>query len=169
MRFSGPHGDYRLFGIPDGPEGTRATLRAMAAFVREYRSHPQIRELAMRLVSELPSESFSDEIAALHRFVRDHVRYTLDVRDVETVQSPIETLRLMQGDCDDKAVLLAALLESIGHPSRFVAYAFEQPDVYEHVIVETRLGAGWVSLEATKPVEMGWTPTEWSNRMLHHV
>jgi transglutaminase-like putative cysteine protease len=61
------------------------------------------------------------------------------------------------GDCDDKSVLLAALLESIGHPTRFVAIGF-QPDDFEHVFVETKIADRWISLETTEPVEIGWMP-----------
>ncbi len=53
----------------------------------------------------------------LHRFVRDNIRYIKDIRDVETVAYPDITLQQGQGDCDDKSVLLASLLESIGHPT----------------------------------------------------
>jgi len=93
----------------------------------------------------------------LYRFVRDSIRYVQDVNEIETVQEPQKTLEFGAGDCDDKATLLAALLESIGHPTRFVAIGFE-PGIFSHVYVESRIGDSWVAMETTEPVEMGWEP-----------
>ncbi len=39
---------------------------------------------------------------------------------VDTVHYPYETLRTRTGDCDDTTVLMAALLENVGVPTRFV-------------------------------------------------
>ena len=47
---------------------------------------------------------------------------------LDTVRLPRETLRLRSGDCDDLAVLYAALLENIGIDTALV-------DVYDHVFV----------------------------------
>ena len=47
---------------------------------------------------------------------------------LDTVRLPRETLRLRTGDCDDLAVLYAALLENIGIDTALV-------DVYDHVFV----------------------------------
>lgn len=147
-----------FFGsIPKGVAGTKATLNLMRDIVRMYRKHPLIRQTAAELVSDLPQKSWIGEIDRLHRFVRDHIRYLKDTRGVETVQTPTVTLDLGQGDCDDKSVLLASLLESIGHPTRFVAIGY-QPGRYEHVYVETKLNNSWISLDPTEPVPVGWTP-----------
>ncbi len=101
------------------------------------------------------------EIERLWRFVRDQIRYVRDVHGVETVQTPERTLQIGQGDCDDKATLLAAMLESIGHPARYVALAF-QPSNFSHVLVETKVGRGpratWIAMETTELKPFGWYP-----------
>jgi len=164
---------YQLLGIPDGPEGIRATLEIMRRLVRDARRTPDIRELAIRLTESAAGtgngKNYFGEISALHAYVRDSIRYVQDVNEVETVSPPVEILRLGAGDCDDKAILLAALLESIGHPARFVALAFA-PDLYEHVIVETKFGQGWIALETTEDdAEPGWTPAGVVSRMVRHI
>jgi transglutaminase-like putative cysteine protease len=93
----------------------------------------------------------------LHQFVRDNIRYVGDVTNVETVQSPVVTLQMMAGDCDDKATLLCALLESIGHPTKFVAVGIT-PNQYDHVFCEVCIMGHWIPLETTEPVDMGWSP-----------
>lgn len=157
-----------LFGVPDGPEGTRFTLEVMRKFARDARTDPNIRQLAIQLTQGLPNEDFRAEANALFEFVRDRIRYVQDVNEVETVATPQITLELGAGDCDDKATLLAALLESIGHPARFAAIAFA-PDNFEHVLVETRIGDRWIPMETTKNVPMGWYPDGVVSKMLRHV
>lgn len=88
-----------------------------------------------------------------------------DIRGVETLHTPEVLLKQQAGDCDDKSVLLAALLESIGHVTRFVAVGF-LPGVYSHVLVEVLLGGEWVPLETTEPVEVGWYPANVRERMV---
>lgn len=80
-----------------------------------------------------------------------------DVNTVETVQTPDKTLLDGSGDCDDQAVLLGSLLESIGHPARFLAVGF-QPGVFAHVLVEGKIGARWVPLETTERWPAGRAP-----------
>jgi transglutaminase-like putative cysteine protease len=163
----------QLVGIPDGPEGTRVTLEAMRQMTRDALTEPnqQARQLAISLTQGVANEDYRSEIERLFLFVRDQIRYVRDVHNIETIQSPAVTLEQKAGDCDDKAVLLAALLESIGHPARFAALAFA-PDQFEHVIVETRYnfrGQKWLPLETTKPVPMGWYPEGVVSKMPRNI
>lgn len=143
--------------IPDGVGGIVATLRIMSQLVKEYKKSMQVRSTTLQLIAECGQKDWSCEVRQLHAFVRDQIRYVGDVRDVETVQTPDITLQLRAGDCDDKSTLLAAMLESIGHPTRFVAIGF-QAGVFAHVYVETKIGDNWIPLETTEPVEVGWQP-----------
>lgn len=146
-----------LQAIPDGKAGTVATLKIMKEVTKAGKATLPVRNLAVSLIGHLAQKDYFNEIKSLHRFVRDQIRYVKDIRGIETVQTPDVTLAIRAGDCDDKSVLLAALLESIGHPTRFVAIGFK-PDDFVHVYVETRIGTSWVPVETTEPVEVGWSP-----------
>lgn len=154
-----------LQAIPDGIEGTAATLKAMRELVRDYKRSLPVRQLAVSLVREVRSKDWLSEIRMIHQFVRDHIRYVKDINGVETLQTPEVLLQSKAGDCDDKSTLAAALLESIGHPTRFVAVGF-LPDNFAHVYAETKVGNKWVSVETTEPVEVGWTPPNVVSRMV---
>lgn len=132
-------------------------MRAMSHIVKAYKKAPQIRELALSIVNGLPQKAFAGEARRVHLFVRDRVRYVKDIRGIETIQTPIQTLRIGQGDCDDKSILVASLLESLGHPTRFVAVGM-QPKTYQHVFPQTKIGGKWVTLETTEPWPMGRHP-----------
>ena len=147
----------QLVGIPEGLPGVVETLKRMSRFVKDGKKSMPVRQTAMRLTRNCLQKDFACEVRQLHAFVRDDVRYTLDIDDIETVQSPEKTLQFMAGDCDDKVTLLAALLGAIGHPTRFVAIGFS-PDIFSHVYLETKIGSGWIPLETTEPVDVGWEP-----------
>jgi hypothetical protein len=145
--------------IPDGTPGIHATLRAMRQLVRDYRTSVEIRGVALSLLALTPPKDATAEIVALFEFVRDRIRYVGDVLDVETLTTPDKTLALAAGDCDDKAVLLAALLESVGYITRFVVAGYNIPDVFEHVFVQAMLPDGcFISLDPTEDESAGFEP-----------
>lgn len=160
---------HQLSALPDGVEGIRATLKRMVAMTREGKKDLGVRTVALNLVRTLPQKAFADQVVYLFQFVQKRIRYVGDVRDVETLQTPKYTLEMGQGDCDDKSTLLAALLESIGHPTRFAALAIAGGP-FSHVIVETRLGQQWKALDPTvSSAYVGWTPPDVTARITLHV
>jgi len=143
-----PRTPTKLEYIPSGRAGMRATLRKMAQYVRDFRADYRIREKALELVRYLPEKNWIAEAEAIHRYVRDRIRYVKDPVDLETIAEPWKTIEIGQGDCDDKVVLAAALLHAIGHPARFLAVTFD--DGQAHVLVETLIGSEWYPMELTE-------------------
>ena len=157
-----------LQSIPNGWQGTRATLRIMSRITRHFKKNIQIRSLAQNIISDVQGhKNWTSQIKAVHAYVRDNVMYVRDIRGVETLATPIKTLETMQGDCDDQAVLLASLLESIGHPTRFVAMAETALGPFVHVFTETKIGANWYPLETTEKFPAG-KPMRYARKMLEH-
>jgi transglutaminase-like putative cysteine protease len=160
--------------IPAGPDGIDATLVTyMVPLVRKFRRHPLIRQLAVeiRQAMRIPGKDFLGEMKAIHRFVRDYITYVRDVRNVETLQEPPLTLSNRAGDCDDQALLVASLLESIGAPTRFVAMGFDpaRPDHYSHVLAEAQYNNRWIPIETTLERPVGWSPPNQVVRMIRNV
>lgn len=149
----------QLKQIPSGDSGAIATVRIMRDLAKASVRNPDqiVRTQARQLLADLPPRKFVAEVKALHAFVRDQIRYLKDPVGVELVQTPEKTLEYGQGDCDDKATLLAALLESAGHPARFVAIGLNGGP-FSHVLVETQVGPRWVPLETIIDKEAGWFP-----------
>lgn len=54
------------------------------------------------------------KIMAIGHWVGANIKYVSDPKGLEYVAPPLETLRVGAGDCDDFAVLIASLYESIG-------------------------------------------------------
>jgi Transglutaminase-like superfamily len=154
--------------IPEGSSGVHFTLQVMSRLTKEGKKHPLIRGKATELTQSLPQKDKAGEIAALFYFVRDNIRYVRDIHDVETLHFADQVLLQEYGDCDDKSVLLASLLESIGHPTRFVAVGFETGR-YSHVLVDTLVGRDkWLPLDSTEPRPIGWRPPGIVETMVVH-
>ncbi len=147
----------RLQALPDGESGIRETMKLMRQLVRTGKKNTIIRMKALSLITKAQQKDWLSEIKALHEFVRDHIRYVKDTRGVEVLHTPEKLLEIGQGDCDDKSILLASLLESIGHPTRFIVMS-QVKGKFCHVFVETKVKDKWISLETTEPVPMGWKP-----------
>lgn len=152
--------------LPNDAAGTRDTLRIMHGLVKRYKRDPMIRDAAVSLIAGLPQRDWTGEVRALFEYARDRIRYTRDVNRIETLQTPPVTMELEAGDCDDKSSLLASLLESVGHPSRFVAVGYQEPDRYSHVYVESKIGDEWIPLDPTAPKPFGWKPRPSLARMV---
>ena len=149
-----------LQGLPNGIAGATTTLRIMRDLVRAAIRDPAqgIREAALNLIQ---STAYVQQIRDIQTWVQDNVRYVRDPIDdsggVELVQTPQVTLQLLAGDCDDQATLVAALLSVIGHPCRFIAMWFSDPND-GHVLCQTLIGRTWVAVETIKPEALGYMP-----------
>ena len=162
-----------LATLPDGVNGIKATLALMVKLARASRMDYTIRNQALHLVQELGQKHYIGEVRSIQEFVRDRIRYVRDINGVETLATPVNTLKMAQGDCDDKSLLTAALLESIGHRTRFVAVG-NSPGDYSHVLVETLVYmpggvSRWIPVETTEPVPLGWYPPGMKSRLVYDV
>lgn len=157
-----------LQALPDGVAGVKMTLALMVKLARQGKDTYAVRRLAEQIISDVKPKAWLDQVRAVHEYVRDHIRYVRDIRGTETVATPQMTIERGIGDCDDKSLLTAALLESLGHPTRFVAVG-NTPGDFCHVLVETKVGGNWIAVETTESVPLGWYPTGLNNRLVYHV
>ncbi len=155
-----------IFGevLLPGDAGTGQTLDRMRALVDTGAQLPETRlAVAAALTSALPRNPQS-ELSALLEWVQEHWHYVRDPTSVELVQTPALMLREIrlrgevQGDCDDAAVLFAALAESAGYPTRFVVQG-PAGDLFRHVVIEVQAGGRWLAVDPSQGVHgLGWTP-----------
>ena len=161
--------------IPDGDAGVKATLRIMVSIVRKFKASLPMITLSRSIVKSCAAKDYVCEAAALQQYVQQTIRYTRDVNNVEQVQFPEATLSMGTGDCDDMAVLLATLAESVGFATRFAAVGLSG-EGFSHVLAQLLIpGKGWVSAEVI-PIDsqgtqapLGWYPPEGTTFMLYHV
>ncbi len=143
------------FATPEGRAGAIHTARLMRQMVQASRVDPVIIAAAQSIVGLQPPHDFNREALTLFDYVRSRVRYIRDVNEVETLTMPVHVLERMCGDCDDKATLLASLLEAIGFPTRFVLAGYTGSQ-FEHVYLQVLVDGEWISADPTIDVPFGW-------------
>jgi transglutaminase-like putative cysteine protease len=152
--------------IPGGDAGVWLTLRKMRALVRAAVRDPLTIETAQRIVSASPPRDARAEVTALRAWLAAHFRFVADPISQETLRSPQRALAQYQrdgvvsGDCDDAAVLGAALAAAIGLRPYAVVTGFRRPGApFKHVYTVVPVDAWlteWVDLDVTRPA--GMTP-----------
>lgn len=150
---------YTTAYLPDDDEGaTRATLNLMCKLAKKGKRNPFVREQALHIISEcqISSKDYRGEAECFFDWVRDNIRYTRDVDNIETLHGAHVLLETRQGDCDDMCILLASLLMSVGHKCRFVAVKVEGNPLFSHVYLQTLIGRSWLSMDATENCPIGW-------------
>ncbi len=157
--FNTPALSSTRFVIPDGKQGIFDTVNLMIDIVNKYKTNLVIRGLALSLVEFLPNKDERGEVETIFSWVQNHIRYVKDVHGVETVSTPDKTLEVMQGDCDDQSLLLACLLESIGHPTSFKIAGYNGDD-FEHVYCVAFVQGEAIHMDATESEPIGWEPPD---------
>lgn len=140
----------------NGKRGVAQTIGIMRRLVNEGRVDPSIRSAAAGIVYLTPEKDAYCEVQAIFDHVQNRIRYLSDVNDVETIATAAKTLAFKQGDCDDKSILLASLLETIGYPTRFVVAGYSVPGALEHVYVQVCMDGEWIDADPTEPHPLGW-------------
>lgn len=99
------------------PQDHVARLRTI---VEEYADDPRMRWTVANMLQSagIPPREYTKQAAYLLRWVQDRIYYTNEPG--EQIQSPWRTLAVATGDCDDMAVLLACMYDSIALPWKFV-------------------------------------------------
>lgn len=163
-----PHPNKAFLGeLPGGIAGTRATLATMARLIQRAKVLPIIRALAVSIVAGLPHKAYAEQAAAVTQWVQENIQFVRDVRGVETLTPPAYLLRTRAGDCDDQAMLAAALLEAIGLRARLVAGG-RSPEQMVHVWAEVEIGRRWYACETTERWPMGRRP-RFANYLVHDL
>lgn len=159
-----------LQNIPKGYLGTRKTLQHVQALIRQGVKDFYVRQKAIDILFQrrIPAKDYLGEIQALFEWVQRNIRYTKDPFRLEVLHSARRILELRAGDCDDMTILLGALLESIGHPTRLVIVGPTplRPDLFSHIYLEAYHKGRWIPLDATMPFPMGWAPRTFVKKVI---
>lgn len=129
--------------LSGGVKGNLETVEIMKEVARERAGHPQVRGLAIAILNYYQTKShfFADESVAIGQYVQDKVRYVKDANGIEQLHDPLTIIDQIQrgvarADCDDMALLIAALLLSIGHSPKFSIIRYNSfSGNYNHIYV----------------------------------
>jgi hypothetical protein len=138
--------------LADGDAGAHFSVDSMRAAVDRALKSPQIYELARRIVQNVPPYDDAQEVKALYDWVHQNIRFVKGVSGKQSIQTADATLAMQAGQCTDMAILLAALVMSIGYPAGFRAIASDPgaPDQFNHIYPEVQLEGAWVPIDAAR-------------------
>lgn len=140
--------DSAFSPLADGTPGVAQIVATLAQLKTHFGRLPAIRAAALAIVNGAGHHDQAAQINALARFVREGVVYINDPLNLEYIQTPDVMLLTINregrayGDCDDHALLFAALAEAIGIPTQIVAVATRPGGIPDHVIVIAQLDGG---------------------------
>ncbi|MDZ7659468.1 MAG: transglutaminase-like domain-containing protein [Fodinibius sp.] len=137
--------------------GIEGVLGLASQLVTKYTGREDIRELALKITRRVPRNISTglpdlrnvDQIAeAIYKWITSNINYVRDPWNIERIQSPDVTLRQKAGDCDDHAILSAALLQTLGIQTGFRIVS-RTGRTYDHIYTVFRSPGGWKSFDTT--------------------
>lgn len=153
---------HSVLPLPIGDFGTYLTLAMMRAMVlREFLS-PMVRLTATNIVAGIGGQDGTEQAHLIREWLESHTEFLRDPDAIEMLHGPVwQIAQVMKQqrvyvDCDDVAMLAAALGKSIGLRARFVAVGFGLANApYRHVWTElSQRGVNaWVDMDVTRPAQ----------------
>jgi len=161
------------YTIPAGDGGTRATLGMMYALIVAASKHPNVRDMAMKIMRTDKLKP-STSIYALREWIRLVVPFVRDPLTAEALTDPVAMIARIEqhgrapGDCDDVAMLAAAMALAVGFRTRLAVVGFRNTaplplaggidtlDPFLHIWCEVAPPTGtlvWTELDTTRPMQ----------------
>lgn len=131
----------------------------MRGLVNVSLTDPLVVNTAKEVVAYCPPGDRECQAMAIGRWLGERFRFVRDPLGVELLHEPRYMLQVVgqravfSGDCDDAAILGAALAKAVGLRSRFRAIGFQPGGPLVHVIADVRTPRGWVQLDVTRPAQ----------------
>lgn len=105
--------------------------------------HPRVQALATEIAG-----GATDPVRVAQR-LRDWVYEEIEKRPAATIPNALQVLDMRAGDCNEHAVLFAALARAVGLPARVVAgVVYADGAFLYHAWDEVWIGSGWLSVDA---------------------
>lgn len=158
-----------LGSLPGGDGASRRTLDQMAAEVRAGLADPLTQRLTRRILLTVPRQDRTGAAQMIRLYLGGRFRFLTDAlagsllvgdSDVELLNTPHELARQIldfgeaRGDCDDAAILAAAIGQLAGLPARFHVVGFDGPDgAFRHVWTDLLTALGWLDMDVTRPAQ----------------
>ena len=137
--------------------GIDGVMQAATDLVEKYTGDERIRSKALAITRSIrrhpatgqPDLRDVDLIAdAIYTWMVRNINYVRDPWNIERIQSPDVTLRQKAGDCDDHAILGAALLQSLGIHTGFRLVS-RTGNAFDHIYAVYQSPDGWKSFDTT--------------------
>jgi len=151
--------------IPSGDAGSFATLDMMRRLANAALTDPVVVKTARSAIAVAGPRDRDEHARAIKRYMQESFQFVSDPRGVETLSTPramlldIQRRGMAQGDCDEAAILAAALGKAVGLRAQYVVVGFYRRGApFVHVFTILRGTTGWLSLDVTRPMRPDLPP-----------
>lgn len=153
--------------IQSGDRGIKTTVIEAQKLIKKSLTNPDFVNFARSIVRSCSPKDYLCEGKSIFNWVKENIRYVKDPLDVELIQSPENTLKIGQEDCDGLSILLSALYQAIGHPTRLVTISQDSERQFSHIYPEVYINGEWIAADVTpKNSFFGWTPERYTRRKI---
>lgn len=158
-------GEVRDVKTIDGLDDHKKKVPFMKRLILQGANDPLVREVAVKqCVDSARPRDYRAQAECLFRFVQNGYYINESHETLQTARYTIE--HGMAGDCDDLAIVLGALLESIMIPVKIEVIGWTQKGVFEYRHVYLRVGlpprapTAWIAADPTIPQPFGTEPRD---------
>ena len=120
--------------------------------IQDYTGNPVLVEFAAKLIklNNVPARDEKSLVRYIQLFAQKHIKFFREFP--ERWQSPLQTLALGIGDCDDKTILVASLLRTFRIPVQlvFLRFRMDGKKPYSHVYPRTKINNKWLAVETVR-------------------
>lgn len=150
----------------DDDAAVERTIGAMRAIVMHAIDASIVRGLSISLSPGEPDSNHSyGRVLRIYNYLLRNIRFKPDPPGVELVRTPeqliseISRMGFANGDCDDRAMLAAALLEALGIPAAFVVVGRAERGPFSHVLPAAMIRPDeWVPFDSQERELIGDLP-----------
>jgi transglutaminase-like putative cysteine protease len=130
-------------------------------FILQWTGHPLLVDWAAKLIKKykVPERNDRALVQAVLSYSQDHIKFFRE--RPERFSSPLRTIQMGLGDCDDKSIFIATILRTFRIPVRLVFLRFksaENGQFVSHVYPQAKIDGQWISLESVHKWDMGDDP-----------
>lgn len=146
-------GDYVSIPVRAGVDGFADKAALLDAEAWKWAQSQPIQQLALKLIV-----GAGNDAALAARKITAFVRARHYRREPGEIFRPADSTAIVGGDCDDLALLAAALLRAVGLPAKF-EYSFRADGTAKHVWIAYRAPAAsqaWVTFDPVEASEYAW-------------
>lgn len=150
---------FSLQTIFGGDLGAMQTLHKMRKLANDALRDPVVIQTARRIVENagVLGRNDADKFMAIRDWLAEHVQFMPDPVGIELLSTPrymldqIGRFYFVSGDCDDAAILGAALGKAVGLQAKFRALAFgSKSRPFSHVYTLLLVRKTWANLDVTR-------------------
>jgi transglutaminase-like putative cysteine protease len=127
--------------------------------------------MAIRILRsyQVPNRDDVGQARAVHSFVQSNILYVNEPGDIW--YDPLRVLWMGGGDCDDHAIVTAALLEALAFKTKITVLRRNGRGFHVYCLVglPRRNPSRWVPVETTLGVPFGWDPRKAKSSALRMV